>query len=116
MEFLNINQFRNADLRTAKIIEAEKITGSEKLIKLQVDLGERDESNLPVLRQIVAGIGNSYTPEELVGKNIVVVANLEPRKIMGFESRGMLLAASDESGLPVVIVSDKDVLPGSEIK
>lgn len=115
-EFISIDEFKKADLRTARVLEAERVAGSEKLIKLQLDLGERDAADLPAVRQVLAGIGKVYAPEELVGKNIVIIANLEPRKLMGLESRGMLLAASGESGLPVILIPDKDVPPGSEVK
>lgn len=116
MELISIDDFKKADLRAAKVLEAERVAGSEKLLKLRLDLGERDAAGLPVVRQIIAGIGRVYAPEELVHKNIVIVANLEPRKLMGLESRGMLLAASDESGLPVILIPDRDVPPGSAVR
>ena len=94
---ITIDDFTKVDLRVAKILEAEKVEGSDKLVKLQIDLGEELGH-----RQIVAGIGNVYTPELLVGKQIIVVANLEPRNLKGLESNGMLLAASDEEG-PVLL-------------
>jgi methionine--tRNA ligase beta chain len=83
--------------------------GSEKLLKLIVSLGEEE-------RQILAGIGKSYAPENLIGKNVVVVANLEPRTIMGEESQGMIIAATDENGLPVVMCPERAVLPGAQLK
>jgi methionine--tRNA ligase beta chain len=108
MENINFEEFQKIDLRVAKIINAEKIEGSEKLLKLEVDLGgER--------RQIVAGIGKFYNPEDLISKEIVVVANLEPKHLMGIESQGMLLAA-DSNGEPIILVPQKDALPGSKIK
>jgi methionine--tRNA ligase beta chain len=76
-------------------------------LKLAVDLGEENP------RQIVAGIGKNYEPDALVGKQIIVVLNLEPRKLMGFESNGMLLAASDEG--PVLLTTDREVPPGAQI-
>ena len=105
---ITIDDFKKIELKVAKIIEAEKVEGSDKLVKLKIDLGDEQ-------RQIVAGIGNVYTPELLVDKQIVVVVNLEPRKLMGLESQGMLLAAADEYG-PVLIVPETEVEPGSEIK
>lgn len=105
---IKIEDFKKIELRVAKILEAEKIPQSDKLIKLLVSLGEEK-------RQIIAGIGNIYTPEILVGKQVVVVANLEPKKIIGFESQGMLLAASDELG-PVLIIPESDVEPGTILK
>ena len=104
---MTLDQFNEVDLRAAKILSAERVEGSEKLVKLQVDLGGP--------RQIVAGIGNVYAPEDLVGKAIVVVANLDPRKLMGLESQGMLLAAHGENGEPVLITVEGAVPPGSKI-
>jgi len=104
------SDFQKIDLRTAKIISAERVDSSEKLIKLKVDLGiEMGE------RQIIAGIGKAYEPEKLVGMEIIVVANLEPRNLMGLESQGMLLAADSESG-PILLQPDKSTLPGAKIK
>ncbi len=104
---MTIDEFKNVDLRIGKIIAAERVEGSEKLVKLQVDTGEP--------RQLVAGIGKSYAPEDLVGKQIVVVTNLEPRKLMGVLSQGMLLAAHGEGGEPVILMPDHEVAPGSQI-
>ncbi len=105
---ITIDDFKKVDLRVAKILEAEKVEGSDKLVKLQIDLGEEK-------RQIVAGIGVIYTPELLVGKEVIIVANLEPRKLMGLESNGMLLAASDEMG-PVLLVPESEVKEGTGIR
>ncbi len=100
--------FAKVDLRVARILEAERVEGSDKLLRLQVSLeGEKR-------RQILAGIGKKYTPEELIGREIIIVANLEPRSLMGFESQGMLLAAGDAAG-PVLLQPDTEVPPGSEI-
>lgn len=108
-EIITYDDFIKIDLRVAKILSAEKVEGSDKLVKLQIDVGELGQ------RQLVAGIGKVYEPAILVGKQIVIVANLEPRKLMGVESNGMLLAASDEMG-PVLICPESDVLPGTSIK
>ena len=105
---LNFKDFQRIDLRVGKIIEAEKVESSEKLFKLQLDLGTEK-------RQIVAGIAKFYQPEELVGREIVIVVNLEPRTLMGLESQGMLLAADDE-GRPVLLEPDKEVPPGTKIR
>jgi methionyl-tRNA synthetase len=106
-ETIKYDDFAKLDLRVAKIIEAEKVEGTDKLIKLKIDLGTE--------RQIVAGIAQHYTPEELVGKSIIVIANLEPATIRGVESEGMLLAGTDENGV-VVLTTDKEMIPGSKIK
>ena len=89
-------------------MEAEVVEGSEKLLKLKVDLGAE-------ARQIIAGIGKVYPPETLVGREIVIVANLEPRELMGLESQGMLLAA-DNASVPVLFSPDSEVPPGSIVK
>jgi len=105
---ISFEDFQKIDLRVAKIIKAEKIEGSEKLLKLEVNLGKE-------VRQIVAGIAKFYKPEDLVGEEIVVVANLEPKKLMGIESQGMLLAA-DDNGKPIILIPEKEVPPGTKIR
>lgn len=104
---IGIEDFLKVDLRVAKVLSAERVEGSEKLLKLQISLGDEE-------RTIVAGIAKYYTPEELVGKKIVVVANLKPRKIFGITSQGMLLAASDGENLSL-IVPDRDIKEGSKL-
>ena len=100
--------FAKVELKIGRVVAAERGKKSEKLIKLQVDTGEP--------RQIVAGIGKAYTPDGLVGKSIVVVTNLQPAKLMGVESQGMLLAATGSDGVPVILMPEKDVEEGSKIK
>lgn len=107
-DLISIEDFAKVQLKTAKVLSAERLPKSEKLLKLQVDTGE--------LRQIVAGIGTHYSPEELVGKTIVVVSNLKPAKLMGVQSEGMLLAASDKHGNLCVITTDRPVEHGSRVK
>ena len=87
--------------------EAEKVEGADKLLKLKINIGTEE-------RQIVAGIAEQYSPEEIIGKRIVVVTNLQPAKIRGIESKGMLLAAKDGKTLSLVCV-DKDVKGGSDV-
>ncbi len=105
---ISINDFAKVLLKIGRVLEAERVEGSGKLIMLQVDTGER--------RQIVAGIGKVYAPEDLKGKKIVVVTNLKPAKLMGVESQGMLLAATDDSGEPVILMPERDVKEGALIK
>src|SRR5258708_7081808 len=107
---MTLEEFQKADLRVARIVQAERVEGSEKLLKLQLDTGPLDEARG---RQIVSGIAKQYAPEDLVGKQVVVIANLEPRTMMGFESRGMLLAAHGEQGEPVILTVEKEVPNGS---
>jgi methionine--tRNA ligase beta chain len=113
---INFDEFQKLDLRAAKIVSAERVAGSDKLLKLQVEAGDgaEGEADAPVLRQIVAGIGKAYEPEGLIGKEIIIVANLEPRELLGLTSHGMLLAAKDVNGLSL-IMPDKVVSPGSKI-
>jgi len=108
-EYISINEFSRIDLRVGKVVSAEKVPGSKKLIRLVVDLGELGE------RQIIAGLGEWYSPEYFVGKNIVVVANLKPKKMMGYVSQGMLLAADCNGGKPVLLTTDGDVKPGARV-
>lgn len=100
---ISFDEFKKLDLRVGKIINAEKVEGSEKLIKLTVDIGDGE-------RQLLAGIKQYYDPEELNNRKVVVVANLEPRTIMGLESQGMLLAADTLEG-PVLLMPDDAHLP-----
>jgi len=105
---MKFEDFQKIDLRIGKILKAEKVEKSEKLLKLVVDLGDEK-------RQLVAGIGKFYEPDDLLGKEIVVVANLEPKKLMGIESQGMILAA-DKEGEPVLLIPEKEVPPGTIIR
>ncbi len=103
-----IDKFLKVDLRVARVLSAERIEGADKLLKLQVDLGTEQ-------RQLVAGIALAYEPEALVGRRIVVVANLKPARLRGVESQGMLLAA-DLDGKPVLATFDEDVPPGTQVR
>jgi methionyl-tRNA synthetase len=105
---ITIDEFMKIQLKTAKVLSAERVPKSEKLLKLQVSVGTEQ-------RQIVAGIGKRYEPDTLVGKTIVIVANLKPAKLMGIESQGMVLAAGDSEvrGLATII---EDVEPGTKVK
>jgi methionyl-tRNA synthetase len=104
---ISIDAFMNVELRTAKVIAAEAVPKSKKLIKLQVDLGTEQ-------RTILAGIAEAYQAESLVGRTIVIVANLKPAKLMGIESNGMVLAASPEGGKPVLVTVDAE--PGWRVR
>lgn len=107
-ELIDIEYFNRIDMRVGKVLEAVLVKGSRKLLKIVVDIGDEK-------RQIVAGIADYYKAEELCGKEIVVVSNLKPVKIMGTESRGMLLAAAKGSKLTVISV-DREIEPGSKIR
>ncbi|MDE3039518.1 MAG: methionine--tRNA ligase [Nitrospirota bacterium] len=105
---ITIDEFMKIQLKTAKVLTAERVPKSEKLLKLQVSLGSEQ-------RQIVAGIGKKYEPETLIGKTIIIVANLKPAKLMGIESQGMVLAAGDSEvrGLATIL---EEVDPGTKVK
>lgn len=104
---INFEDFKKVDLRVGKIEEADKVENSDKLIKMIVNTGEEK-------RQILGGIAEFYKPEDLIGKEVVVVVNLEPRSLMGFESNGMVLAIGTEKG-PVLISPEEEVDPGSKV-
>jgi len=106
---ISFNDFMKIDLRIGVVKSVERIPGSNKLYKIIADLGELGD------RQLVAGIAEYYKPEDLIGKNIVVVANLESKKIFGVVSEGMLLAA-DDNGVPVLITTVKPVKPGTRVR
>ncbi len=108
METVKFEEFKRLDIRVGTIRAAEPVPGADRLLKLQVDLGEGD------LRTLVAGIKMAYAPEELVGRQIVVLANLEPRRIRGIVSQGMLLAAV-EDGTPVLLRPDRPVKEGTPV-
>jgi len=103
---VSIEEFEKLDIRTARVVSAEPIKGSKKLYKLVVDLGGEK-------RQVVSGIAQFYTPDELVGKDVALIANLAPAKIFGVESRGMILAAGDEASLLVPL---RPVKPGTPVR
>jgi len=105
---ISIEDFAKVRLKIGKVLSAERVPKSSKLIKLQVDTGET--------RQVVAGIGQVYAPEDLTGKSIVVVTNLKPAKLMGIESQGMLLAATDSDGVLSILIPEKAVKVGAKIK
>jgi methionyl-tRNA synthetase len=107
---ISIQEFQRVRLVTGRVLDAERVPRSNKLVRLQVDLGSER-------RQVVAGIANRYEPEALVGKNVVIVANLKPAKLMGIESDGMVLAATvGEAGDPSLLEVAADVPPGSAVK
>lgn len=106
---IDIKEFGRLELRTARITAAERVEGADKLLKLTVDIGTES-------RTIVAGIALRYQPEALVGKTIVVVANLKPAKLRGVLSEGMLLAASDPEGQPYILTTEEAVAPGWRVR
>jgi len=105
MSRVTMDDFKKLDLRVGRVASAEPVPGSRKLLRLIVDLGGET-------RQIVAGLAERYRPEELVGKLVIIVANLEPKRIMGIESQGMLLATCDTA---TIISPSGDAKPGERV-
>jgi methionyl-tRNA synthetase len=107
MEHITFNEFKKVDLRAAEILKAEKVAGADKLLKLEVDIGTEK-------RQLVAGIAREYGPEELIGKKLIIVANLKPAVIRGIESQGMILAGVVD-GKPIIPFFSEDIPPGAQV-
>ena len=108
MEQITFDEFKRMDLRVGQITKAEGVEGTQKLVKLEVDIGTEK-------RQIVAGVAEAYPPETLIGKRIIVVANLKPARIRGVESQGMLLAA-DVGDRPIIPFFGEDVPAGTKVR
>ena len=106
---ISIDDFAKVELRVAQVKTAERVKGADKLLRLEVDLGTE-------VRQLVAGIAEAYAPETLIGRKVVVVTNLAPRKLRGLESNGMIVAASPEGGKPVLAGFLEDVPIGARLK
>jgi methionyl-tRNA synthetase len=106
---ITIDDFMKVELRTAKVLAAEKVPNSRKLVKLSVDVGTEQ-------RTLVAGIAEAYEPEALVGRTVVIVFNLKPAKLMGIESNGMVLAASPDGGKPTLVAFDQEIAPGTRVR
>jgi methionyl-tRNA synthetase len=107
---ITIEEFSKVDLRVGLVKSAEAVKGADKLLHLKIDIGE------PEPRTIVAGIAKAYKPEQLIGRKVVIVANLAPRKLRGIESRGMIVAASLPDGPPVLTGFHEDIQPGARLK
>ena len=105
---ITFEDFKKLEIKIGKILSAQKVEGTDKLLKLEVDIGEEK-------RQLVAGIAEYYEPEELINKEVPILINLEPKTIRGLESQGMLLAAV-EGEKPVLLHPDKEILPGSIVR
>ena len=106
---ITFDDFAKIKLRVGRVLEASEHPNADKLLVLKVDLGDEQ-------RQIVAGLKAFYDPESLVGKNLIIVANLAPRKMRGLESQGMLLAAStDDHSQVIIVTTDTDIAPGSGV-
>jgi len=116
---ISIDDFTKVDLRIARIVDAQHVDGADKLIRLQLDIGETDEAGSPKPRQVFAGIKSAYDPAALVGRLTVMVANLAPRKMKFGMSEGMVLAASDADGKNAglyILSPDDGAAPGMRVK
>jgi methionyl-tRNA synthetase len=109
MDTISYDEFKKMDLRVAQILEAERVPGATKILKIKIDLGTEQ-------RQMVAGIAETYAPEELVGKKLIVIVNLKPAVIRGIESQAMLLAAITADNKALIPFFDRDVPPGAVVK
>jgi methionyl-tRNA synthetase len=107
---ISIDDFVKVDLRVGQVVSAERVKGADKLLHMKVDIGEEQP------RTIVAGIAESYEPEKMIGRKVVIVANLQPRKLRGIESNGMIVAASLEGGKPVLAGFLEDIPIGARLK
>ena len=108
MDIVSFEEFKKMDLRVAHILKAERVAGTDKLLKLEVDIGTET-------RTLVAGVGDVYKPEDLAGKKLAVIVNLRPAVIRGVESRGMILAA-EWQGKAKIAFFDQDIPAGAKIK
>lgn len=109
-EVIGIDDFARVEMRVGTVVIAERVPKADRLLRLEIDLGESSP------RQILAGIAAYYPPEELVGRRVIVVANLQPRSLRGLESNGMLLAASAEGDRPVLVTVTEDVPNGARLR
>ena len=106
---ISIDDFMKVELRVAKVLAAERVPKSNRLLKLQVDVGSEQ-------RTLVAGVAEAYEPEALIGRSVVIVFNLKPAKLMGVESNGMVLAASPEGGKPMLVGFEEPPAPGTRVR
>jgi len=108
VNLISYDEFKKIDLRVGKVVSAEEVSGTDRLLKLKINLGKE-------IRTIVAGIRKYYSVEKILGKKIIIVCNLQPIKLKGIESQGMLLAAVDNNGLALLTV-DKEIAEGSKVQ
>ncbi len=106
---ISFDDFKKLNIVVGTVENAEEIDGSEKLYKFGINLGDE-------IRQIIGGLKPSYAKDQLIGKQVLILENLEPQKLMGLESQGMILCASDENGKAIIITPEKPVNNGSQIK
>ncbi len=116
MEYVAFEEFKKMDMRIGTISEIEPVPETDKLLVCQIDFNEVDEDGNKKFRQVVSGL-REYFPdyEELIGKKVLYILNLEPRKIKGYESNGMLMAVDGVDGKPAFLIPDSEVVPGSKV-
>lgn len=117
MEYVTYDEFKKMDIRVGTIREVEPVPETDKLLRCMVDFNEKDEEGNSKLRQIISGIHEFYPEyQQLVGKQVLYIVNLEPRMIKGFESQGMLMAVDGVDGKPVFLIPEVEVNPGSKVR
>ena len=117
MEYVTYEEFKKMDIRIGTIREIEPVPDTDKLLRCQIDFGDKNEAGESVFRQIISGIREFYPEyEKLIGKQVLYIVNLEPRKIKGFESNGMLMAVDGVDGAPVFLVPEGIVPVGSKVR
>jgi len=117
MEYVSYEEFKKMDIRIGTILEIEAVPDTDKLLRCQIDFNEKDEEGNKKIRQIISGIKEYYPEiEKLINKQVLYIVNLEPRKIKGFESNGMLMAVDGKDGAPVFLVPEVEVDPGSKVR
>ena len=117
MEYTSYEEFKKMDIRVGTIREVEAVPDTDKLLRCQIDFNEIDEDGKKKLRQIVSGIKEYYPdPNILIGKQVLYIVNLEPRKINGYESNGMLMAVDGKDGKPVFLVPEVEVESGTKVR
>ncbi len=116
MEYISYEEFKKMDIRVGTIKEVKEVPETDKLLCFQIDFGEVDEEGNKKLRQIVSGLHEYYPDfEKLVGKQLLYIINLEPRKIKGYESNGMLMAVDGVDGRPIFLVPETEALSGARV-
>ena len=116
-EYVSYEEFKKMDIRVGTIKEIEPVLETDKLLRCQIDFNEVDEEGNRKLRQIISGLREYYPEyEKLIGKQVLYIVNLEPRKIKGFESNGMLMAVDGVDGKPVFLVPEMEVSSGSKVR
>lgn len=116
MEYITYEEFKRLDIRVGTIKEVKEVPETDKLLCFQIDFGEVDEEGNKKLRQIVSGLHEYYPDyEKLVGRQLLYIINLEPRKIKGFESNGMLMAVDGQDGRPIFLIPETEAFAGAKV-